>query len=522
MLRNVTHRILLVSSSALLLILSFPSAHLWICAWIGLLPLFWALEQASLPGALLLGYLAGLLFWAGILYWLVHVTLAGTILLILYLGLYWSVFAAGVCLLQRRRLQPAQALVVIPSLWVTLEYLRSDLFTGFPWALAGYSQYQNRWMIQIAELSGSYGVSFLLIVVNLALYGALTESGAFFSGARARKGNAAACIKWLLPALLCVAAAAGYGAQRLHSLRPQAGQPAAKIAVVQGNIAQELKWDPSAKGYILEQYRQLTLSAAAGSPQLIVWPEAASPGLVGDDVEVEQALSQLARQVRIPLLIGAVTYRHRDYFNSALLFDRQGSVAGIYDKLHRVPFGEYIPLRKLLPFLETIVPIGEVTAGRAHTVFTHDDNGPALRYGVLICFEDLFPELSRQLVQGGADFLINITNDAWYKKTSAPYQHLQASVFRAVENRIGVVRAANTGISAFIDPTGRVVSTVQQATAPFSPLFIPGYKTGMVQLRQGGYTLYSRYGDWWAAVCCLVSLLTGLWLLWPRLRRNKE
>jgi apolipoprotein N-acyltransferase len=191
-------------------------------------------------------------------------------------------------------------------------------------------------------------------------------------------------------------------------------------------------------------------------------------------------------------LVGAVTEGKGGYFNSALLIDRT-RLAGRYDKLHLVPFGEYIPLKRLLPFLETVVPIGDIRPGQDHTVFEISNARMRNKFSVLICFEDLFPELSREFVKRGADFLVNITNDAWYKKTSAPYQHLAASVFRAVENRVFLARAANTGVSAFIAPDGKVISAVKDETG--AKIFITGYRAQEIRPEKNALTFYTRYGE---------------------------
>jgi apolipoprotein N-acyltransferase len=186
-------------------------------------------------------------------------------------------------------------------------------------------------------------------------------------------------------------------------------------------------------------------------------------------------------------LFGAVTRREDTYYNSAILLSAQGKHLCRYDKIHLVPFGEYIPFNKLLSFLETIVPIGEFSRGKIFTVFPFPD-----KFSVLICFEDLFPEISRQFVKRGAGLLVNITNDAWFGKTSAPYQHLQASVLRAVENRRFLVRAANTGISGFIDPGGKIISLL--ADPQGEERFISAYATQTIY-SQEKLTFYTRFGD---------------------------
>ncbi|TRZ49641.1 apolipoprotein N-acyltransferase, partial [bacterium] len=431
---------------ALLLILSFPDFNLWICAWFGFLPLFFVLEGKNRIKAFLFSYFTGVIFWAGTIYWLIHVTLPGTVILILYLALYFGFFGLIVSCSGPLTLRFT---LLIPSAWVLLEYLRSHLLTGFPWALLGYSQYLNLPVIQIADITGVWGVSFLVMLVNAAVYSVL---GSRFSVLRKKQ--------IFLLSLSCVLLSLIYGYYRIYRTPNTEHRTPIKISVIQANIPQEMKWDARVKDFIFGEYFALTRQAAADKPDLIIWPEAASPAILEEEAVYFDRLKAFTRQIHTPLLLGAVVSEDSFYFNSALLLSKEGSALGRYDKLHLVPFGEYIPLKNIFGFLQTVVPIGEVAFGKDYTIFQLStvNRQPSTNFAVLICFEDLFPELSREFSRGGADFLVNITNDAWYKKTSAPYQHLQASVFRAVENRLPLARAANTGVSAFISPQGRIIS----------------------------------------------------------------
>ena len=189
------------------------------------------------------------------------------------------------------------------------------------------------------------------------------------------------------------------------------------------------------------------------------------------------------------------------YYNSALLIDKQGEIAGRYDKLHLVPFGEYIPLKNTFKFLETIVPIGDFTAGKDYTLFKL-----SAKFAILICFEDTIPEISRGFVNRGADFLVNITNDGWFGRSAAPYQHLSASVFRAVENRVPMARSANTGVSCFIDFGGRIISAVRQGNRE---IFIPGFKSEGITVGEKG-SLYCRMGDIFVFGCLAIVVFCGI------------
>ena len=468
--------------AAVLLSLSFASFNLWLFAWCGFIPLFIALENKSLRLAFMTAFFCGVVFWSLSIYWLIHVTLLGQAVLVLYLAIYFGLF--GCVIYFSRFLSVNSCLFFLPASWVLLEYLRSYLFTGFPWALIGLSQYRNLPIIQIADITGAWGVCFLVVLVNAALYLFLRRH----SGA-----------KILLIPILALFLSLSYGFIKL-SYKPDwcNEKERIKISVVQGNILQDLKWDKRAATFIQDRYKELTVAAAADKPALIIWPEASVPGLWGrDDAEFIQVFS-LAGQLHTNLLVGAVSYFNQNYFNSALFINQLGSPVATYSKLHLVPFGEYIPLKNIFPFLETIAPIGDICPGREYTIFKQPAN-----FGVLICFEDLFPELSREFIKRGARFLVNITNDAWYKEGSAPYQHFAASVFRSVENRVYLARAANTGISGFIDPAGRILGVVQNARS--KEIFVQGYYSQSICLAAGKRTIYNRYGDFFVVFCLLLN-----------------
>jgi len=466
--------------SAVLLTLSFPNYNLWPLAWVGFVPLFLALNNKSQKETFFLFFITGVIFWSGVIYWLVHVTLAGTIILVLYLALYFGIF--GLIIRPSTRRSTPYAFLFIPSVWVCLEYIRGWLFTGFPWAILGYSQYLNLPAMQIADITGVWGVSFLVMLVNVAVVEIIWS-------VKNKLRLRLRIVSVFLGLILSVALFYGY--IKLYQ-RPTANeQRPIKISVIQGNIPQDLKWEPAAREEIIGKYLHLTREALKDKPDLIIWPEAAIPAVIEDSPEYFKEIRDFTREMRIPLLLGAVRNKRELYYNNAILLSGDGELVGEYSKLHLVPFGEYIPLRKALPFLETVVPIGDFSAGQEYTVFTND----TIHFSVLICFEDLFPGLSRRFVNQGADFLVNITNDAWFGKTSSPYQHFSASVFRAVENRVPVVRAANTGVSGFIAPSGRII----YATG----IFIDDAKTQELGFYSKKRTLYSRFGDIFVFICLL-------------------
>ena len=510
--------------SGVLLALPFCDGRLWIFSWIGFLPLFFALQNKKGLSAFFLSYLAGVVFWSITIYWLIHVTLLGQILLILYLSLYFGIFGLLVSKLLTIDYR-LSTLLFIPSLWVVLEYLRAHLLTGFGWALLGYSQYLNLPIIQIADLFGVYGVSFLVVMANLAVYSAFAADGGTPPvGGGSLQPSAFSKIRKCLVFVLSFSMILVYGYYQL-SRQPTAawaiGGPTTafwpadsrkllKISLIQGNIPQELKWASGSQDFILDRYIRLTKEAALAKPDLIIWPEASNPGFLGDesDARINENIFNLAKEIKIPLLVGSVVKEKREYFNSALLINEFGLV-GRYDKLHLVPFGEYIPLKGAFKFLENIVPIGEFTPGREYVVFKPPatDYKPLANFSALICFEDTLPELSREFAGKGADFLVNITNDAWFKETASPYQHLAASVFRAVENRLPLARSANTGVSCFIDSRGRIISRLIQNG---KDIFVSGIKTQDIVLNPKPRSLYQNIGDSFVAGCFALMCFYGI------------
>lgn len=472
--------------SALLLVLSFSRLDAGFLAWVGFLPLFFSLEGKSPGRSFLLSYLCGFSFFLVTLYWLIHVTLAGWIVLCFYLALYFGLFGAALRIFKQA--SPALMLFALPSAWVILEYLRSHLLTGFGWALLGYSQYKFLPIIQIADIFGSYGVSFLLVMGNAAIY--------LFLRRRRQALTGTAIFLGLLAAVLA------YGFFRL---REDPLTREIKVAVVQGNIPQEWKWREDKKNFSVDEYCRLSSAAAEESPQLIIWPETAFPGYLWEDPALFSKVLAAVREIKTPFLLGLVTMERGGLFNSAMLISAQGEPLQVYNKLHLVPFGEYIPLRRALPFLETIVPIGDFTAGKEYTIFSLPPTLPPTYYllptkfSVLICFEDTVPELARAFTLNGAQFLVNITNDAWFKDTTAPFQHLMASVLRAVENRRALVRAANTGISVFIGPDGKILGQLQHNG---KPTFVEGFLANKVRLNHQ-LTFYTKAGDWLVFLCAV-------------------
>ena len=493
-----------------LLAAAFPKLGLSILAWVAFVPLLLACGRKSAGKAFKLGFVSGIAAYAGILYWInIVVTTYGKLhpvvsfivfmILVVYLAAYVGVF---MYLVRKAEEKGVPVLLSFPVLWVALEYLRSFLLTGFPWASLGYSQYSVLSLIQIADVTGVYGVSFLIALANAVVYelikGVVKKERSIHPG------------RGVVIFLILFAATVVYGFTKLD--RAETGTPI-RVALVQGNIDQSVKWDPAYQEATVAIYERLTRLAGAPGVDLVVWPESAAPFYLQDGESYSSRIKGLATMVNAHLVVGSPAYDNEGgvikYRNSAFLISPQSGIAGRSDKVHLVPFGEYVPLAKLLPFVhKLVVGVGDFSPG-AGTVPLSIGNG---KIGVLVCFEGIFPELSRSYVQSGSRMLVNITNDAWYGRSSAPYQHLSMTVFRAVENRVPLVRAANTGISAIIDSEGRIKKQTE--------LFQEAFVNGEVILGTKN-TLYSRFGDVFAKVCLLLSALIVI-TAFVRKKRSKR
>jgi apolipoprotein N-acyltransferase len=340
-------------------------------------------------------------------------------------------------------------------------------------------------VIQIGELGGVYAVSFVVVAANAALAGLFV-----LPWRQALLGLASGGV--------LVMATLGFGSARLAQTAGAAAEEV-RVGIMQPSIEQPLKFDPNHAAQTLGIYLELTRRASRDQPQLLVWPETAMPGVLRREAALQGLLTEVAMTLRLPLLVGSIDVNDGipvQYRNSAFLVTERG-IAERYDKIQLVPFGEYVPLSALLGFVRGWAEfIADLEAGSRPVVF----GGPPAPFGVVICYEGIFPELVREFVKDGARFMVNMTNDAWFGRTSGPAQHLAMYPLRAVEHRIAVVRAANTGISAFIAPTGRILRRL--------PLFERGTMTEGVVLREG-MTLYTRFGDWlaWLSLALTASAL---------------
>jgi apolipoprotein N-acyltransferase len=483
--------------SGALLVACFPTYNLWPVAFIFLVPLLVCVQGKNGREAFLLGAFAGVVASAGLTYWVVvavhrygniPLPLAIPILLLLaiYLSLYWGAFTFLISSINEKSLW--MVLFAFPILWVGLEYLRSFLLSGFPWALIGYSQYGNTLFIQLADITGVYGISFLVILINTLIFLWLVPG----KGRRERR--------ILLHVTICtltfVVLTCAYGYWRVYF--PLKAEKGLKIGVAQGNIAQDVKWDSAFQKKTITLYRDLSLRLNEQSPGLIVWPETAFPAYFPSGTELDAAVMTIPQEANAYLLFGSLSVKskkkQRMVFNSAYLLSPQRHILGQYDKIHLVPFGEYVPLSSRFPAFNTLAGVGNITPGEETVLFQL----PRGQFGVLVCFEVIFPELCRTGVRKGGDFMVTITNDAWFGRTSAPFQHLAQASFRAIENRVWLVRAANTGISAFIDPWGRISKS--------SGLFTQEVLAEEITFKPRYMTFYTEHGDLFARACFLLAI----------------
>jgi apolipoprotein N-acyltransferase len=445
-----------VAAGAAALALAFPPASVLPLAFVGLVPLFRVLghtRPTGFWGAFRPGLVAGVAFFAPLLYWLVNlssldmdnpVLMSGPLLLLVLLeSVFWGLFSAAASWVNLRTRVPAW--VAFPVLWVACEELRSLGVLGFTWGDLGYAATAAPRAIQFASVTGLFGVSLWIALGNALFAEALSSAG--------RRRIALAC--WLAAVL---AAPFAHGSL---VMRGSHAWPTMRVAVVQPNIDAKRKWDARFRNESFEVLRALSLQAAERGPDLIVWPETAAPSYLFRRPDDMEKVAAVARETGAFVLTGFPDIRGdpdaprgaRTY-NSAVLVAPDGVPGAVYDKIHLVPFGEFIPFETVVPALRD-VDFGEAdfSPGRERVVFEADE----ARVSVLICFESIFPNLVREFVGGGATLLVNITNDVWYGRTSMPSQHASMAVMRAVENRRSVARSANSGISLLLDPYGRVM-----------------------------------------------------------------
>jgi len=488
---------ILSASGAILLVLAYPRFNISVFAWLSFVPLFLAIRNQNGLKRLASGFIFGFIFFYGTLYWINnsvivyggvkwYVSIFIVAILVTYLALYMSLFVLLLPILRPYLFN--SYLITAPALFVSLEHLRSWFFTGFGFSSLGYSQSYNLPIIQIADITGQYGVSFVIILVNAGIYSIFAEDKT-----KGEKIRTIAVICSVFFAMLV------YGFITLNSTKEA---PTIRSSVIQPDIPQDVKNERWGKKSIWEDCVELTLKTAKDKPEIVVWPESATGTIFNDSFELHKQLSRLTKALGCDIILGSV-YRKggKEIFNTAFHISKNGKVKNRYDKIHLLPFGEYMPLPKIFFFISRLVPaISDFSPGKEYKLFTLNEsrkNYRKIKFSVTICYESLFPNMMRRFVKRGAFFLINISNDAWFGKTAGPYQHFDVNIFRAIENRIPIIRSANTGISGFIDKYGRVIQR--------TPTFTKTHISSELELRNE-VTFYTRFGDIFAYLCMLIAI----------------
>lgn len=490
--------------SGLALTLSFPEPGWYPLAWVAIVPLLVSLENSSYRESFTLGWIMGLTHFTTLLYWVVFVVhhygkiplipgIGVLLLLASYLAIYPALASLTYRVFRNRcNFSPGMAISVS---WVATELARSHFLTGFPWGLLGYSQIPWLSVVQSYDVFGVLGISFLITLANGSLYTLITQSSL-------RKRIVEVLVFVCLFGLNW-----GYGKYRIQQVRRlMRVSPAYPVALVQGDVPQDVKWDKNFQEKTIEDYEKLSgavIETGRPRPRLIVWPETAVPFFFGYDARLSRRVLNVAKKKRVYVLFGAPCVEYRGskpyYFNCAFVVSPFEKVVGKYTKEHLVPFGEYVPLKKVLFFVNKLAAgIGEFTSGAStqKPILTEGQ-----QIGILICYEAIFPELALKDKKNGASILVNISNDAWFGNSSAPYQHLLMSRARAIETRLPIIRCTNTGISALINADGTVSGIV--------PLSQRKTLAGSVRTPDID-TLYARIRDVPAWCCTFFSLLVLL------------
>lgn len=498
-------RLGLSAISGILFALAFPDVAQGWLAFLALAPLLVAIQRANgTREAVLYGWISQTVAWLIMVPWVVRVMshygglprIIGILLFVamsLFLGLYGALFALIV-----RRLRLGLAFtpwLLVPAAWAAVEYARTYLFSGFPWNLIATAIVDYPSLIQIDRFGGPYFVGALVVLPSVVAAWWITQKPAQI---------ARVVVAGSLGILVLVWWGTGLVASKLI-VRPTGTAPMT-AALLQPNISQEMRWDEANVIAIYQKMIAMTVTAAKSGAKVVIWPESTVPLSYTETHFYRQSIEQISRDHDVDIILGSVATdpaRPGRIWNSAFLTS-SGVTAGHYDKIRLVPFGEYVPLRRVLFFAEKLV--------RAVGEFEFGDNdrplGGKLKYGPAICYEIVYPQITRAQIRNGADVLVTITNDAWYDGTSAPAQHLWQARLRAIEGDRYLLRAATTGISAYIDPTGRILESI--------PMGRDGIIYAKFQPRTG-ITPYTRFGDWFAWGAC-AAVLAALWL---RARRNQ-
>jgi len=504
---------------------ALPGQDISYLAWFGLAPFLYALRHKGLFIGAVLGFIFGYFYGIGTFYWLPLTDDVSLFQFVFIVVPTFSMFYLPFGLLYRL-IYPMVGIWIIlvaPALWVAVEYSRANLFfLALPWNFLGHSQYQQLSLIQIAEITGMYGVSFLIVMVNQLL----SQLPELFARRKEESSSVIAARisdrRVFLPVLLIFIAfgiTLFYGVQKRRL--PESAN-SLRVAMIQANVVTKNRMTVSEQVEHLDAYRQLSLNATKESPEVIIWPASSLPARITSTL-VRGTVQQIARETGAYLLVGGAGVEKLSspkedrvsYSNSEFLFQPTGRAKKKYNKMRLVPFDEYLPLQDKISWPSWVTSLNfNFIRGDEYTLF--DVNGA--KFGTPICWENLFSDLVRRFVKAGAHFVVNVTNEGYTGRTSAPYQTLAMAVFRAVENRVPVLRAATTGVSAYISPNGEIAERIQDEKG--DDLFVSGMLVRDVPLRNSN-TFYTRYGDIFAFVCIGLVVVSLVFALFTR-RQQKN
>jgi apolipoprotein N-acyltransferase len=501
-----------------LLGLCYPPADLGDLVWIALVPLTWAIwfsppaprrEWLRLAG---LGSLCGLIFFAISAFWLTTLTWPGYILLVLYFSFYFSIWAVFAGFLVGKKTDPSEPPPWLRSLhnlrvcalgaagWTAMEWLRGIIFPAFGWNGLGIAQHANIPLIQIADITGVGGISFLIAMANLMLAATLRRLWLEIGrGARRPHYDFALTIA-------LVALAWTYGIRQVFQPEPDSTE--LSFAAIQASIPQDVRNNPEFEMEVLETYKNQTLAAIAMRPDLILWPESSTPSPLLGHQYTWDLVRDLAAQHSGDLLLGTVHWGKEGDYNSIALLTKQGTEAQLHHKIHLVPFGEYVPLREEFPLLARIV--GDLVPddfdpGKNFTLLELESR--PVKLGPLVCFEDTLGDLARRFAALGAQAFVVVTNDGWFLESAGSLQHLHNALFRCVENNIPMIRAANTGVTCSIDRHGVVREILSD---PSGSTFQPGILFSKISAPENpSPTFFARYGEVFSIACLVVTALSA-------------
>ena len=543
----------ILALSGMLMTASLPPLNWSYAAWIAIIPLYWIAHDKKPFRAWRAGWVWGLAWGFTSFYWLREISPVIPYLIGPVIALYTGCWSAAVPLFRRGILIPADVQLAgcqaeqnynrisiprelffaaaLAGWWCVLESGRS---TMLPWNYTGSSQWQNLPLIQICEYTGVYGITFLLVMLNITI--ALTVQNCL------KSRNAMEKMPHPVPLMITVAAMLAviiFGAASILTAKPPV-QVNFSAALVQGNISQRRNADNDQALEALDVYMQLSDAVVQGRPDIVIWPETAVPypyrGYNNRCREYRSRLTDFIKRNRIPMLIGTIDFEQSFdpakpplTLNSAFLFDNNGRFMDKFDKVQRVPFGEFVPFRKYLPefVTKTIDMNRDLTPGKS---FSPLKILPGVNAGINICFEDTFPYVSANEARRGANLLLVITNDAWYPESCEPEQHLANSVFRSIETRLPMLRCGNNSASCLIMPSGLIADAVMKKTDPQTGRLIPdvlqrGRTAGILKVPvpvNPKPTFYTLYGDVFLYCCMLLTLAASIASLWSRRQKNEK